>query len=674
MRMSSSTKVLDSLPLATSFILILTLFLQSCSVNTYQPKSHKDIITREQNRYQSYVERNRTKVSSALKDLRINRKATISAATPIKIAGKYYFAESEEGSTYPSIYSTNSPNSSSKKLFVNLNRVVPGNVRNLPRRIRISPDGRKVGILTQDIKQKINTLHIYDVEEDRLQTLLKQNVEQFEWLADSRRIVFTVLENYRANRFFGWDLEHYNDLVRIYAEPDKQYYLSLTKSENGKFIFLSSESLTGSELWSLAADASGYRLKSLKPRIDRQKFIPFNHSGYFYFLEKPAGRGLYRVTREKTSGSNLLIDEFYTAKSGEIIESLKVYDKFLLVRSRKLGKSRFNIYKFESRQWNVVPEVAAPSIYALEERIGGDYNNEFFHFYLHSYTSPSKLYKYDINTQGVSLLTPRSNNISYNTKELFADSGGERIPLTLILKKTDRQADSSAYILKVYGAYGESSTARFSLENKLFLDREVSIAICHVRGGGYLGEYWHRAGMQEKKPVSINDYIACAEKLKSIGAASSTKIIANGRSAGGMVALSAAMKRPDLFQAVIAEVPFLDPISTLSDETFPHRERDLQEWGNPSDQKISSIIKSYSPFYLSNPKLPKVLMTTSINDHLVNWKEPLNWAYKARSNKSNLNRIFIRISNTALHTGEIHKADHEQETAEKVAFVMDVVG
>jgi oligopeptidase B len=230
-------------------------------------------------------------------------------------------------------------------------------------------------------------------------------------------------------------------------------------------------------------------------------------------------------------------------------------------------------------------------------------------------------------------------------------------------------------LLQGYGAYGFSFDPAFSSNLLSLLDRGYVVAIAHVRGGEEMGRPWYEGGKLLNKPNSFTDFIAAAEHLISQGYTSPHRLAINGGSAGGLLMGAVTNLRPDLFRAVVAEVPFVDVVNTMLDATLPLTVIEYDEWGNPGDPACYDCIRAYSPYdNVASREYPHMLVTAGLNDPRVAYWEPAKWTARLRARKTDSNRLLLRINMGAGHGGASGRYDHLREVAFKYAFLLDVVG
>jgi oligopeptidase B len=264
----------------------------------------------------------------------------------------------------------------------------------------------------------------------------------------------------------------------------------------------------------------------------------------------------------------------------------------------------------------------------------------------------------------------------YRSERLFAIApDGTRVPISLVYRLPFEHDGRRPLLLNGYGAYGVSYDPAFSSTTLSLLDRGFVVAIAHVRGGEEMGRAWYDGGRLLRKRTSFTDFIAAAEHLVASGYSSADRLVISGGSAGGLLMGAVMNLRPDLFRAVLAEVPFVDVVNTMLDASLPLTVIEYDEWGNPNDPAAYDYIRSYSPYdNVERRAYPHILVTAGLNDPRVAYWEPAKWTAKLRVNKTDGNRLLLRTNMGAGHGGASGRYDFLREMAFKYAFVLDVLG
>jgi oligopeptidase B len=318
--------------------------------------------------------------------------------------------------------------------------------------------------------------------------------------------------------------------------------------------------------------------------------------------------------------------------------------------------------------------------YALGLRSGLEYDTQELRFVYASPTTPSEVWDYDLGARQRVLrkretIPSGHDSADYVTKRLFAKShDGAEVPITLLMRKGTKLDGSASLYLYGYGSYGHSISADFRTNVLSMVDRGVIYAIAHVRGGAEKGRRWYLDGKKEKKPNTFHDFIACAEYLIAQEYTSKGKIIAHGGSAGGMLMGAIANMRPDLFSGVIAEVPFVDVLNTMLDDTLPLTPPEWPEWGNPlTSVDDFKTIRAYSPYdNVAKKNYPAIFALGGLTDPRVTYWEPAKWMAKLRELNTSQNPLLMKINMAAGHAGTSGRFRHLEEVALTYVFALAI--
>jgi oligopeptidase B len=351
----------------------------------------------------------------------------------------------------------------------------------------------------------------------------------------------------------------------------------------------------------------------------------------------------------------------------------------LVVVERKKGVKQLRVFDFPGAQEHVV-EFDEPS-YEIVLRDNREFSLSKLRFEYQSLTTPPSLFDYDMSSRQRQLLkkTPvlgGFDSSQYTTERIEAKApDGTLIPMSLVYRidiRAEKKSKPRPLLLDGYGSYGISSDPYFSASRVSLLDRGVIFAIAHIRGGADLGRSWYDDGKLAKKMNTFTDFIACAQALIDQGYTSKNQLIAHGGSAGGLLMGAVANLRPDLFSAIVAEVPFVDVINTMLDETIPLTVGEFLEWGNPKIKEQYDWIRAYSPYdNLSAKDYPTIYMRAGLNDNQVSYWEPAKYVAKLRTLKTNAKTpVLFHVNLDAGHGGSSGRYDALKERAQVYAFML----
>jgi oligopeptidase B len=370
---------------------------------------------------------------------------------------------------------------------------------------------------------------------------------------------------------------------------------------------------------------------------------------------------------------------FLPHRSAVKLDSTDAFRDHLVVYQRVGGLRQIRILDLNGDGDHLVP--FPEPVYSAFPHDNPEFETSILRFSYTSMVTPSSVVDYDMASRTWTVRKQTEvlggyDRSRYRSERLFAEApDGAKVPVSLVYRLPLELDGSRPLLLNGYGAYGVSYEPGFSSHAVSLLDRGFVVAIAHVRGGEEMGRAWYEGGKLLRKRNSFTDFIAAAEHLLAAGYTSPDRLVISGGSAGGLLMGAVTNLRPDLFRAVLAEVPFVDVVNTMLDASLPLTVIEYDEWGNPADAEFYRYIRSYSPYdNVAARDYPNILITAGLNDPRVAYWEPAKWAARLRARKTDQNRLLLRTNMGAGHGGASGRYDHLREVAFKWAFVLDVLG
>jgi oligopeptidase B len=602
-------------------------------------------------------------------------------SVPEKIGNYYYYTRTEENKQYPIYCRKKDSLNNREEILLDQNQYSSGkNVYELGT-FKVSPDHRYLAYSIDTKGDEAYTVYVKDLNTGRL---LKDEIgntfENIEWTNDNRSFYYVTLDKlyrpYRAYKHLLGTRAATDKLM--YQENDDTFSLELSKTSSEAYILLKSYSSTTTEIRYIGA----------KDNTGGFKVFQTRKKGTEYFLEHHGGDFLV-MTNQNAKNFKLLqvpVLEQYRNNSQELIPynnlrtlvSLRVFKNYLAVFYRENGLMNLSITNFRTNKTNYLnfdekDYFISPSDYK-------NYNSNIIRYNYSSFITPDSVYDYDMDKKTTLLLKREDvpggyNRFNYQTERIFTRSAdGTSVPVSLVYKKGMVKNGSNPLLLQGYGAYGDSKDPKFLAERLTLLNRGFIFAIAHVRGGGEMGKQWYENGKGINKKNSFNDFIGAAEHLINNGYTAKDRLVIYGRSAGGLLMGSVTTMRPDLFKAVIAEVPFVDLINTSMDPTLPLTVIEYDEWGNPNFKNTFNYMMSYSPYdNIKAVNYPNMLLTASLNDPWVGYWEPAKFVAKMRTLKTDKNLLLLKVDMEAGHGGASGILDQLRNRAFEYAYIFKVL-
>ena len=503
------------------------------------------------------------------------------------------------------------------------------------------------------------------------------------WANDGATLFYTVLDdNHRPWRVMRHEIgdDSGQDAI-VYEESDAGFFVSIDKTENRRFVTITAHDHTTSEVHLIDADAPAGAPRCVHPRERDLEYEISHHRDALYILTNANGAEDFKIVTTPLSATGRAHwRDWHAHAPGRLIRSMLVFNNHFVQLERIDGLPRILISNLDTGEEHAVG--FDEEAFELGIQPGYEFDTAILRFTYSSMTTPQRVFDYDMTTRERCLRkeqeVPSGHDAAdYVTRRLFAEShDGAMAPISL-LHRNDIKLDGSAPLLLYgYGSYGAAMPAAFVTNRLSLVDRGFVYAIAHIRGGTEKGYGWYLDGKHDKKRNTFLDFIAAGEHLVSEGYGSVGRIAGHGGSAGGMLVGAAANMRPDLFGAIVGEVPFVDVLNTMSDADLPLTPPEWPEWGNPIEDKAAhDYIASYSPYdNVAALDYPAILATAGLTDPRVTYWEPAKWVAKLREYDTGNKPILLRTNMDAGHGGAAGRFDRLEEVALSYAFVLKIFG
>jgi oligopeptidase B len=465
----------------------------------------------------------------------------------------------------------------------------------------------------------------------------------------------------------------------IFHEKDDAFFLDIDKSKSQEYLFLSLESMTTSEIHYLDADHPTGKFRIIHPRQHEMEYSVHHHDDQFYFVTNDDAKNFKLMRAPVSEPSKKNWKEILPHRDSVKLDRIEVFRDFMVLYEREFGLRQIKINDFATGQ---IHKIKFPEpVYTCWGEWNPDYHSQLLRFNYASLITPNSVYDYNMKTKERELKKQKEvlggyDPDEYQSERSFATADdGTRIPISMVYRKGMVKDGNNPLYLYGYGAYGSSMDPWFSSNRLSLLDRGFIFALAHVRGGGEMGRYWYEDGKLLNKRNTFTDFIAIAEHLIAENYTSPEKLVIDGASAGGLLIGAVVNMRPDLFGVVIADVPFVDLINTMLDESIPLTVIEWEEWGNPNKKEYYDYMMSYSPYdNVKAQSYPNMLILAGLNDTRVQYWEPAKWTAKLRAMKTDNNRLLLKTEMGSGHGGVSGRYSRLKEIAFDYAFVLDVLG
>lgn len=603
-------------------------------------------------------------------------------SVPIKIRDYYHYTRFEEGKEYPIYCRKKHSLEAEEEIILDGNVLAEGHAFFDIGEVSLSEDDRLLAYLVDTVSRRIYTVYVKDLETGELVGEPIENTSgNVVWASDNKTLFYGVKdETLRPCKIMRHRLGTTpKDDVTVFEETDETFVTYISKTKSRKYLIVNSESTLSSECRVLESDRPENSFRVFQERQPDMLYGIDHYGEHFYIQTNADGAKNYKIMRTpigQTEKPNW--EEVIAPREQVMIEGFTIFSRFFVIEEREGGLVKIRVKTWDGATDYYI-DFGEPT-YTAGVGANPDFEATTVRFAYTSMTTPSSVFEFDMEKRTKILLKQQEvvggyNPNDYVTERLMAPSyDGVLVPISIVYKKGLTKNGRNPLVLYGYGSYGSSMDAYFSLARLSLLDRGFVWAIAHIRGGEEMGRWWYEDGKMLHKKNTFLDFIACAEYLIKMGYTSPQKMFAMGGSAGGLLVGAVVNMRPDLWKGVIAQVPFVDVVTTMLDESIPLTTGEYDEWGNPNEKQYYDYILSYSPYDNVEAKdYPAMLITTGLHDSQVQYWEPAKWAAKLRALKTDHNPLYLKTEMDYGHGGASGRFEGYKEVALEYAFMLDVL-
>lgn len=597
--------------------------------------------------------------------------------------GYYYYSRSEAGKQYPTYCRKKGVMDAAEEIIFDINEMAEGKPAFIFRGYSISPDNSKAAYFFNETGSYAEfQMRIKDLSSGEDVGFTVDGATSIAWANDNKTLFFGVIDNtLRSYQVRRQKLDETESQL-VYQEDDAKFSAYVSGSKTKEYIFIGSASSTTSEEHFILADQPMSKPTIFIPRKQDVEYSVHPHKDFFFVQYKDKENLNGKIYKAPLKGyeDRSTWTEFVAHDPNIRIESLDIVKDFVALELRRNGLNEIVVKPIAEE--GEIRAIEFPEPVYNTSLIGNpEYDATTIRYSYTSLNRPTTLFEYNILSGEIIKLKEQEvpsgfNPDDYTVERIWATApDGVEIPMAIVYKKELKKDGSNPALIYSYGSYGISSDVYFSTAYYSLIDRGFVFAIAQIRGGSDMGEQWYEDGKLLKKKNTFTDFIACSEKLIADKYTSADKLAAMGGSAGGLLMGAVANMRPDLYQTIVAQVPFVDVITTMFDETLPLTTGEYEEWGNPNEEEYYNYIKSYSPYdNVKEQDYPNFLITGGINDSQVLFHEPSKWAAKLRKFKTDDNIVLLHMNMESGHGGATGRYSRIKDVAFEFAFILDRVG
>lgn len=638
------------------------------------------------NKENEYYEKSTAHTKAFQKELFEEMKARIKEddqSVPYFYNGYYYITRYEKGQDYP-IYSRKKGSlDATEEIMFNCNEMAQGHSYFNLTGISISEDNKWVSFGVDTVSRRQYTLQIKNLETGEILPLKIENTTGgATWASDNQTIFYSRKDEVtlRPDRIFKHKLgTNPNEDVVVYFEKDDTFNVSVYKSKSKKYIIIGSESTLTSEYQILLSATPDEKFKVFQKRTRELEYSISHYKDSFYIVTNKDDATNFKIMKtpeDKTAKEHWV--DLIPHREDVLIEGIDIFKDYLVVSERFDGLNKIRIMP-----WNGAGEYYLPfelETYTAYTTTNIDFDTEILRYGYQSMATPSSVIDFNMRTQEKIILKEQEvlggsfDKNNYTEERIWATAiDGTKIPISMVYRKGIELNGENPFLLYAYGSYGMTMEPYFSTTRLSLLDRGFIYAIAHVRGGEDLGRQWYEDGKLLKKKNTFTDFIDCSKHVINERYTSAQHLYAEGGSAGGLLMGVIVNSNPELYNGVIAQVPFVDVVTTMLDETIPLTTGEYDEWGNPNKKKYYDYMLSYSPYdNVKEQEYPNMYISTGLHDSQVQYWEPAKWVAKLRVSKTDKKQLYLDTNMDAGHGGASGRFEALKEIAKEFSFLLDL--
>ena len=605
------------------------------------------------------------------------------SSVPYKYNGYWYITKYEKGKDYPIYTRKKETLDAEEELLFDCNEMAKDHSYFRLVGLNINPNNDLVSYGIDTTGRRQYTLHIKDLKTNLvLKDEISNTTGGSTWANDNKTLFYTLKDEttLRSEAIYKHqlDTDQKSDEL-IYEETDDTFGVSVYKTKSKKYLVIASYSTLTTEYQILNADTPNGDFKIFQPRTRGLEYGISHFEDSFYIVSNADGAQNFKLSKtSETQTEKKYWKDVIPHRESVLLEDIEIFKDFLVVSERENGLNQIHIKRWDGTDNYYLPFES--ETYTAYTTTNVDFDTTILRYGYQSLTTPSSVIDFDMVTKTKTIkkeqdvLGGKFKKENYTSERLWATAAdGTKIPISLVRHIDTKKSSETPLLLYAYGSYGSTIDPYFSTVRMSLLDRGFIFAIAHIRGGQYLGRQWYEDGKLFKKKNTFSDFVDCSKYLIENNYTSSEHHYAMGGSAGGLLMGAVINLAPELYNGVVAQVPFVDVVTTMLDDSIPLTTGEYDEWGNPNDKAYYDYMKSYSPYdNITNKRYPNMLVTTGLHDSQVQYWEPAKWVARLRAQKNNTSQLYLHTNMEAGHGGASGRFEALKEVAAEYAFLLDL--
>ncbi len=635
----------------------------------------------EENAYCDFVMKDTENFQQELFDEMKSRYKEDDQSLPYFFNEYWYIVRFEIGKEYPIFSRKFQTLEQEEEILLDVNILAEGQKFFEVGSVAVSPNNKLMTFSTDNMGRRIYNIQFKNLETGEiLQDQIANTTGKAVWANDNEHIFYIRKDkNLRAFQVFMHQLgTDSSQDVLVFHEEDDTFDVNIFKSKSLEYIFISSSSTISDEQRFIPADDVLAEWKIVQPRMDDLEYSVEHFEDEFYIITNADIATNFKIVKTKVATPEMKNwEDVIPHRKDVLLEGFEIFRNYLVLEERKEGLLQIKIIDNQTNTSHYLP--FSDPTYTAYIGLNLEFDTEKLRYGYTSLTKPNSTFEYNMKEKTTELLKQQEVlggkflPENYVSERIWAPSrdGKSKVPISLVYHKDTKKSAETPLLLYGYGSYGHTVDASFSNVRLSILDRGFIYAIAHIRGGEYLGREWYEDGKMLKKKNTFFDFIDAAKFLVEENYTSSKHLYAMGGSAGGLLVGAVINYEPNLFNGIVAQVPFVDVVTTMLDEEIPLTTGEFDEWGNPKKKKYYEYMKSYSPYDNVEAKnYPNILITTGLHDSQVQYWEPAKWTAKLRELKTDENILVFKTDMSSGHGGASGRFESLKEDALEYAFLM----
>jgi oligopeptidase B len=603
-------------------------------------------------------------------------------SVPYRIGEYWYFNRTEEGKQYPVYLRSKTRDGKDPEVLLDQNEMAKGFKYFAIGAFEVSDDGRLLAFSTDTTGYRQYTLQIKDLRTGKILPDKIERATSTEWSNDGKYL-FVVQEDAvskRSDKLWRHTVGTADKNDLLFEEKDVLFNIGIGRSRDKRMLFLGSYAKTSREYRYLPSDNPTGEWKLLSPRREGHEYSADFNNGEFYIVTNKGAENFKVVRAPLNDPSEKNWTDFIPHNPAIKVDGIAFFKDYAVVSELENGLEYLKVLDMKTRR--AAARIPTPEeVYTMGLDRNPEYDTPAIRYNYSSMITPNSTYEYNFKTRQSELLKQQEipsgyDKSQYETKRLWAVArDGVKVPISIVWKKGTKLDGSAPMLLYAYGSYGFSMPPNFAFTRLSLLDRGMIYAIAHIRGGSELGERWRQEGRMFKKLNTFYDFVDSAKWLVANKYTSSDRLVIQGGSAGGLLMGGVVNMSPETFKAAIVQVPFVDVMNTMLDETLPLTTEEWIEWGNPNEKPAWDYMIQYSPYdNVKAQNYPNMLVEVSLNDSQVPYWEGAKFVAKLREMKTDNNVIMLKTNMGAGHGGSSGRYDRLKEIAFDYVYALTQVG